>query len=67
MRKPRRITVEVPPTLLRRAQQSTGEGITETVRRGLRLVAAGQAYQELRRLRGRIRTSIRLKRLRHDR
>ena len=64
---PRKITVEVPPALLRKARESTGEGVTETVRRGLKLVAAGRAYQELRQLRGRVRMSIRLKKLRDDR
>lgn len=67
MKAARKITVEVPPDLLRKAQDSTGEGVTETVRRGLRLVAAGRAYQELRRLRGQVRVSIRLKDLRDDR
>jgi hypothetical protein len=67
MKTARKITVQVPQDLLRRAQDSTGEGVTETVRRGLRLVAAGRAYQELRRLRGQVRVSIRLKDLRDDR
>ena len=36
----RKITVEVPPELLERAQRASGSGITETVRTGLQLVAA---------------------------
>jgi len=63
----RKITVEVPSELLRKAQKSTGEGITGTIRRGLELVAAGRAYQELRRLRGRVNFSIDWKKLREDR
>ena len=63
----RKITVEVPSELLRKAQKSTGEGITGTIRRGLELVAAGRAYEELRRLRGRVNFSIDWKRLREDR
>ena len=60
----RKITVEVPPELLDKAQRATGSGITETVRTGLQLVAASQAYARLRELRGRVRftrTSAELK------
>jgi hypothetical protein len=35
----RKITVEVSPELLDRAQRASGTGITETVRTGLQLVA----------------------------
>jgi len=63
----RKITVEIPDDLLRRAQKSTGEGVTATVRRGLELVAASRTYDELRRLRGKISLSIDLAKLREDR
>ena len=63
----RKVTVHVPSDLLRKAQKSTGEGVTATVRRGLELVAAERAYEELRRVRGRVRFSIDWKRLRRDR
>ena len=46
---------------------ASGEGITQTVRRGLELVAAGRAYEELRRLRGKVRLGIDLEALREDR
>jgi hypothetical protein len=59
--------MELPEALLRDAQQVTGEGVTETVRRGLRLVAAGKAYQGIRRLRGKVRFSMDLEELRADR
>ena len=62
----RKITVEVPEELLERAVESSGEGITATVRRGLELVAAGQAYEALRSLRGKVRLSIDLASLRED-
>jgi hypothetical protein len=62
-----KVTIEVPAELLRRAQRSTGEGITATVRRGLELVATRTAYEELRRLRGKVRLSIDLDELRRDR
>jgi hypothetical protein len=54
----KKVTVEVPADLLRKAQKSTGEGITGTIRKGLELVAAGRSYEELRRLRGRVPFSI---------
>ena len=67
MKGDRKITVHVPVELLEKAQRYTGEGITETVRRGLQLVAAGEVYEELRKLRGRVRLSIDVERLREDR
>jgi hypothetical protein len=67
MRANRKLTVEISETLLRRAQRSTGEGVTATVRRGLELVAAARAYRRLRRLRGQVAFSIDWKRLREDR
>jgi len=42
-----KVTVELPRELLDRAQSSTGEGITSTIRRGLELVAAGRAQEQL--------------------
>jgi hypothetical protein len=63
----RKITVEVSGDLLESALASTGKGITQTVRRGLELVAAGRAYEELRRLRGKVRIGIELEAMREDR
>jgi hypothetical protein len=63
----RKITVHVPEDLLDRARESTGEGITETVRRGLELVAATRAYRELCKLRGKVKLSTDLAKLREDR
>ncbi len=54
MESARKITVEVPPELLERAQRASGGGITRTVREGLQLVAASQAYAQLRQLRGKV-------------
>lgn len=53
----RRITVEVPPDLLEKAQRASGSSITQVVRTGLELVAASQAYARLRQLRGKVRFS----------
>ena len=63
----RKVTVHLPEALLRKAQQSTGKGLTETIRDGLRLVSAGDAYRELQRLRGKVKFSVTLRTLREDR
>jgi hypothetical protein len=57
MEKPRKITVEILPELLDKAQRASGAGITQTVRTGLQLVAASQTYAKLRGLRGKVRFS----------
>jgi len=67
MEAPRKVTVELPADLLERAQKSTGQGITATIRTGLSLVAARRAYEGLRKRRGRVVFSIDLDRLREDR
>jgi hypothetical protein len=63
----RKITVEVPPELLEKAQRATGSGITQTVRTGLELVAASQAYARLRQLRGKVRFTRTSSELKADR
>lgn len=63
----RKVTVELPDDLLRRAQKSTREGVTATIRRGLELVAAGEAYRSLRHHKGKVVFSVDLDRLRDDR
>jgi hypothetical protein len=67
MEKAKKVTVDVPEDLLRRAQKTTGQGITATIRTGLQLVAAKGAYEALRRLRGAGRFSIDWRELREDR
>jgi hypothetical protein len=39
----RKITVEIPADLLEKAQRASGTGITQTIRTGLKLVAASEA------------------------
>lgn len=63
----KKITVHVQEDLLKKAQKSTGQGITETIRRGLQLVAASESFEALRRLRGKVKFSTELARLREDR
>jgi len=63
----RKITVDVPEVLLEKAQQATGSGITQTVRTGLQLVAASQAYDRLLELRGKVKFSLTWEELKDDR
>jgi len=63
----RKITVEVPAELLTRAQKASGAGITQTIRTGLELVAAGRAYERLLRLKGKVHFSRTLEELKADR
>ena len=65
--KTQKVTVHVDQELLRRAQERTRAGVSATIRQGLTLVAAGAAYEKLRALRGRVKFSIDLRRLREDR
>jgi hypothetical protein len=67
MEKARKITVEVPLDLLEKAQRASGEGITQTVRTGLRLLAASRTYDRLRQLRGTVRFTRTLAELKADR
>jgi len=62
----KKLTVEVPEDVLERAISATGQGITPTIRKGLELVAASRAYAQLRSLKGKVKFSIRLSRLRED-
>ncbi len=50
----RKITLEVPRDLLERAQRASGAGVTETVRAGLRHLAAADAFAQLRKMRGKM-------------
>lgn len=67
MRTARKITIEVPPELLEKAQKASGSGVTQTVRTGLQLVAASETYARLRQLRGKVRFSKTLAELKSDR
>jgi hypothetical protein len=54
----RKLTVMVPEELLLKATRATGTGVTPTIRMGLRLLAARDAYARLRRLRGKVKFSM---------
>jgi len=63
----RKITIEIPQDLLEKAQQASGSDITQTIRTGLRLLAASRAYDNLRQLRGKVRFSRTWEELKDDR
>jgi hypothetical protein len=63
----RKITVQVDEDQLQLAQELTGEGVTETVRAGLKRLASIRAQQKLLTLRGTVRFSMSLDELREDR
>lgn len=67
MGRTKRITVEVGADLLREAQKQSGEGVTATVRKGLELLAAAEAYRKLAALRGKVKFSTDLETMRQDR
>lgn len=67
MKTDQKITVIVPQNLLKKARSATGKGITATIHQGLELLAASQAYNDLRSLKGKVEFSIKLKELREDR
>ena len=67
MQKARKITVEVPAELLDKAQRASGAGITQTVRAGLQLMAASEAYAQLLQFRGKVRFSRSVEELKDDR
>ena len=62
-----KITVHVSRDLLARAQKASKAGISDTVRKGLELLSAKEAYAELRKMRGKLKISIDMDELRKDR
>jgi len=67
MERARKITVEVPAELLDKAQRASGASITQTVRAGLQLMAASEAYARLLQFRGKVRFSRSVEELKDDR
>jgi hypothetical protein len=63
----KKITVMLPQDLLARALKASGEGITPTLRKGLELVAAKDAYKGLLKLKGKFDLKIDLDKSRKDR
>jgi hypothetical protein len=63
--KTRKITVEVPEGLFKRARRE-GEGVSDVVRSALELRASQQAWQRLARWAGKVTWSVSLEELRED-
>jgi len=61
-----KVTVMLPRDLVQRATSISGMGLTAAIRKGLEAVAATDAYEKLRELRGKVKFSIDLKELRRD-
>jgi len=66
MRELKKVTVVLPADLLERATLATGKGITPTIREGLEAMAAAHSFEAMRRLRGKVKLSIDVDRLRRD-
>jgi hypothetical protein len=62
----RKVTVMLPRELVERAKRVSGLGITPAIRTGLEAIAATEAYETLRKFRGKVKFSISLKELRAD-
>ncbi|MGA9057102.1 MAG: hypothetical protein WB763_11380 [Terriglobia bacterium] len=62
----RKLTILIPEDLLRRAQKTTQTGVTPTVRRGLQILAAQEAYQALRKMRGKVKFGLTWQEMRGD-
>lgn len=58
MNKTRRITANIPLELLADALSATGEGITETLVQGLRLVKRSRAFDKAQKLKGKLELQI---------
>ena len=63
----RKITVQVSEHDLEAAQAYTGEGVTETVRAGLKKLASIRAQRELLKLRGKVKFSMTIEEMKYDR
>ena len=62
----RKVTILIPDDLLRRAQRATKTGITPTLRKGLEVLAAQDAYEGLRKLRGKVKFGVTWQELRGE-
>lgn len=67
MKAERKVTVLLPDALIKRALRASGDGLTPTLRKGLELVAARDAYRGLLRLKGKFDLKLDLEKSRADR
>lgn len=62
----KKITLFVPTDLLESALKAGGGNITQTVRKALQLIAARDAYDGLKKMRGKVKFSISLDDMRYE-
>jgi post-segregation antitoxin (ccd killing protein) len=62
-----KITIYIPKDLLATARKASHNNITETIKSGLQLLIAEKACENLRKMRGKGKFTIDLKKLREDR
>lgn len=67
MKAQKKITVQLPVELMNQAMDSTGMGLTPTLRKGLELVAAKKVYRKFLDLKGKFGLDINLDEFRRDR
>ena len=63
----KKITTLIPLDLLQQAQKVTGEGISQTIKTALELLAKREIYRQFRSLKGTYKFKLDLKKLREDR
>ncbi len=61
-----KVTVMLPRDLVERAKRASGLGLTPVIRLGLEAVVRREAYEALRKMRGKVKFSIDLAELRRD-
>lgn len=66
MKAHKKYTLELDEGLVKTATRATGKSFTETVRQGLKILAATQAYRSLEKMRGGVDLEIDAKALRKD-
>jgi hypothetical protein len=67
MKTERKVTVMLPEALVQKAMKASGEGLTPTLRRGLELVAAKEAYRGLLKLKGKFDLGLDYEQIKKDR
>jgi len=67
MKTERKVTVMLPEDLVQKAMKASGEGLTPTLRRGLQLVAAKEAYRGLLKLKGKFDLGLDYEQVKKDR
>ena len=67
MGRTKKVTVELPADILKRAQKRSGEGVTATIRTALTDYAGSDWYEKILALRGKVKFTESLESIRADR